>query len=377
MTSSDATVSDQSRFIGVELLRGVAVCLTFVMHFAWLEAATFLAVDIEQVSICHSRSVEAIALCVGYGSLYGVYIFFMISGFLIGRQWLTRSSYSPLRFFTARARRIFPAFWAALIGALCLAIYRNVPVPTSASDWAANASLINWFSPATSPPWLIVSWSLQVEWLFYLSMPLLASALKRTPDKYRVLALWSITLILVLALKAIGERHFAYPVYFSIGITLSLMPEKQATSIARQTPLALMITLILALQVAYTFLEPVGAAKPAWKLTWFDAFAAAFAIFGGLAFVKCALEPPKWMLTNWLQWLGKYSYSFYLWHLSVLILVFHGANNSLMHGWLQNANWAFRWFLLIGSALAITIVVSALSYRIFEAPYFSSRNRER
>ena len=369
--------NDRTRLAGVESLRGIAVALTFLMHFVWFEAATFLTVDVERVNICRDGSLEKTIVCISYASLYGVYIFFMISGFLIGRQWLNRNDLSLFRFLRARAYRIFPAFWVALMGAFLLAVYRSVPISTSAFDWFANAFLINWFAPAISPPWLIVSWSLQVEWIFYLIMPLGALLLKGVPEKYRCVMLWIVTLLLVIALKGIGERHFAYPLYFAIGITLSLTRVEQAKSVVRRTPLALLIALILFIQVAYAFLEPIGTPKAAWQITWFDAFAGAFAMCGGLAFIKCALEPPTWLLGDWLQWLGKHSYSFYLWHLSVLILVFHGANNSEIHASLQQVNWALRWLVLIGVSLLATVAASAASYRMFEAPYFSAVTRGR
>lgn len=377
MTEAKEVINHRTRLVGVESMRGVAVVLTFLMHFAWLEAATFLSVDIERNNICRGESIEQTVVCVSYGSLYGVYIFFMISGFLIGRQWLARSDISLLYFLKARAYRIFPAFWVALAGAYLLAIYRGVPIQNSVLDGLANASLINWFAPAASPPWLIVSWSLQVEWIFYLVMPLVALLLRPIPEKRRITTLWLVTLLLVIALKGIGERHFAYPVYFAIGITLSLTPETQAARFARRMPLALGITSIFLMQLTYAFLEPIGAPKPAWHVTWFDAFAGAFAVCGGLVFVKCALEPPRWLVSDWLQWLGKHSYSFYLWHLSVLILVFHWANNSEIHALLQQANWGLRWLLLIGVSLVVTIAASAVSYRVFEAPYFAARSHGR
>lgn len=83
------------------------------------------------------------------------YFFFMISGLLIGRQWIAQVSEHSLGFLSRVSGR-FPALWAALAGFYLVTTILGSPPSSHWGDVAANTLLINWFAPQWSTPWLIV-----------------------------------------------------------------------------------------------------------------------------------------------------------------------------------------------------------------------------
>ena len=368
----DLPTSERERLYGLDALRAIAVTLTFVMHFAWLYGNTFLKADLEFLSLKTAAGAEQTWLQLSYYSLYGVYFFFMISGLLIGRQWIGSSERTLFGFLVARVWRIFPALWAALAGFYLVTTILGSPPSSHWGDVAANALLINWFAPQWSTPWLIVSWSLQVEWIFYLAMPAVAMLIRSITPPRQIPALMAVAILLALSLKALGGRHFAYPLFFAVGIAVALRPA-QARRIGEKLPLTALLTGLVALQALYAWTEPIGANKPAWTVSAFDGFAVLFAVLGGATFARVAFAPPRWMLNRFVLLLGRVSYSFYLWHLTVLILVFHLIHKTSVFVLLEEMHWVLRWVLLAGITGLLSICTAIVSYRLFEATYFSAR----
>jgi len=366
----------QTRLSGIDALRAVAVLLTFAMHYSWFFSATYLALDPERTTLAGATTLEQAVALLPYFSLYGVYLFFMISGYLIGGRWLREDSPPMLDYIRDRAWRIFPAFWVALLAAWALTHARGVSLDASVAHVLFNASLLNWFAPEAHPPWLIVSWSLQVEWLFYLSMPIVAWLLRRVPRTARVWALWILTAILCVMLKSLGERHFAYPAFFAVGIFVALK-EVDARHWAAHIRMFPVIAAMLVLHVMYAFAEPIGAAKPPWSMGFFDGFSLLFVLAGGAFFVKITFDPPRWAINRAMVALGRISYSFYLWHLLVLITIFDLANKTSVTSWVVALPSWLRGLLLFSLGLGASVMVATASYRVFEMPYFKAHARRR
>ena len=374
--TADESSATRERMPGIDALRAFAVTLTFVMHFAWLYAATFFNTDLESRHVELSDTVERAIVTGQYYSLYGVYLFFMISGLLIGRRWVTPNQPRVIDYLADRARRIFPAFWFSLAAAYALAVFRGITLPHSLVDVAANASLVNWFAPTLSTPWLIVSWSLQTEWIFYLCMPPIALGLTLLSPKNRSSALICITVIAMACLKALGDRHFAYPLFFVIGISVAINPSNFRT-IAQRLNMGFLAALLLILHATYACYAPIGAAKPAWQFGHYDLFVLAFAVVGGAIFIKMTFVPPTWLLARPILALGRISYSFYLWHITILIALFEIVAKAPLAYQLQGWSWGLRWLLLFIICGGTSIVVSWLAFRLIEAPYFASRLSKR
>ena len=136
----------------------------------------------------------------------GVDVFFVISGFLM-MQILVRTVESQglgarqiLNFYTARAIRIVPALVALVVAVLCIgwfalpmADYRMLG-KHAASSLTFMSNIVYWneanyFDASSHDKWLLHTWSLSVEWQFYLLLPLmLAAAWKWRPRRSFIVA---------------------------------------------------------------------------------------------------------------------------------------------------------------------------------------------
>ena len=134
----------------------------------------------------------------------GVDLFFVLSGFLIGRQAL-RSRDGIGRFWFKRATRILPAYW------VCLAVV--AAWMTVAASWNGRAphflSHIVMLQDYTGSIFVPAFWSLGAEEKFYLLTPLvglLIVGLRATWMRVSLLiVLWALP-ITIRALVAVGDR---------------------------------------------------------------------------------------------------------------------------------------------------------------------------
>ena len=131
------------------------------------------------------------------GSFIGVDVFFVVSGFLmtgIILRKLDAGTFSLAGFYLARGRRIFPAlafmclalivfgwFWLVLAGAIPLRDHRQA---CRRVEYLFFSNLVydragGYFATPANENWLLHTWSLSVEWQFYLTYPLLLMAATR------------------------------------------------------------------------------------------------------------------------------------------------------------------------------------------------------
>ena len=121
------------------------------------------------------------------GGFVGVDVFFVISGFLISRNIfhdIQAGSWSFARFYTRRARRLFPALFATLVLSFIAAVVLLMPndlewfATTALHSAVSTSNLLYWqelgyFGPNVERTALLHTWSLSVEEQFYLVWPLL------------------------------------------------------------------------------------------------------------------------------------------------------------------------------------------------------------
>lgn len=120
------------------------------------------------------------------GGFSGVDVFFVISGFLmtgIVFSGMERGRFSLLSFYFSRANRIIPPL--ALLSLSLMAVGFLFVIPKDFEIIAKHAlssllffsnhlylSEINYFDPSANEKWMLHTWSLSVEWQFYIVYPI-------------------------------------------------------------------------------------------------------------------------------------------------------------------------------------------------------------
>lgn len=220
MTSSDrrrVVPSYGPRLPGIEGMRAVAASSIVVFH-VWVGGSP----DGETVDLgAFTRFLPDLA--------FGVTLFFTLSGFLLYRPFvsaLLRSEPRPsfTKYLRNRMLRILPAYWAIfLVSALAL---QTVLVRGSDGDLVSGAItspellakhmlLLQHYDPATVATGIGPAWSLAVEMVFYLTLPLFVVLVfrgargARSRRELRLAALAAPLLLLVVGLAGKAIAAFA------------------------------------------------------------------------------------------------------------------------------------------------------------------------
>jgi peptidoglycan/LPS O-acetylase OafA/YrhL len=159
---------------GIAILRGIAALSVLLFHSVGHVAHDPLWPPMEWIrSVCLQ-------------GWLGVHVFFVISGYCMHSKMdkLAAAHHGGGAFLADRFWRIMPTYWAALGFSLFLSV---LSAPFNSLGWSqtlsfhwksvlANLTLLHPFSQ--TDPLLLVSWTLTVEWGFYLLCFLLLSAQK-------------------------------------------------------------------------------------------------------------------------------------------------------------------------------------------------------
>lgn len=312
------------------------------------------------------------------GGFVGVDVFFVISGYLITgiliRQLEVRGTISFVDFYRRRFLRIVPAALLVLILTTAVTWLVFFPVRALATTWDALFSAVfveNWnlisrgtqyFASTSVPSPFQHYWSLSVEEQFYLLWPwllILAAALFRSQRaRRRALAAGLVVGILVsFALACVESELRPSVAYFStatrawelgIGALVALLPKSVSAALGDRPHATIWLT-GLALIVVSAFVITDSTTFPG---PW-----AAIPVLGTAA-ILFSDRAGRWQLglsNPVARYIGKISYSLYLWHWPVIVflvvLIPHPA----------------VWQL--GIAFALMLALSALSYHWVETPF--------
>ncbi len=327
-----------------------------------------------------------------HGGFVGVDVFFVLSGFLITgllvQETSTKGRIRFAEFYVRRLRRLLPALMTMLLVICTLAAFLLAPAEQSeqssaaamAALWLSNIHFafahLDYFAPGTETNLFLHTWSLGVEEQFYLIWPaLLVWLLGRDGPRgvvrlkigMTVVLLASLTACIWLTYKAPQLAFYMMPLrawQFSAGALAWLffkIPDGPAgisrwirhRSALRAAGWLGLVSIALAGVLfsadipypgAYALLPTLGAV--------------------GVIVAGCAANPAtgasQWLSWRPLQWLGKISYSWYLWHWPILLLG-HAVTGS-------NAPMYRALWVLLSLALACA------SYLIIESPIRNQRH---
>jgi len=335
------------------------------------------------------------------GGFTGVDIFFVISGYLIGGQIyadIRLGSFTYLRFYQRRARRILPAFYSVLLFSIAAALILLSPDELrmfardafAATLSASNISFwrfANYFDPRSNLNPLLMTWSLGVEEQFYLVIPLLMVLLARLRSRLVLpvlLIVCALSLLLAVRVVSLAPMQAFYLLpdrawELGLGVALAVfqqgrrpsprlsMPIRpRAPSILRKfeemtrdgwdaTELSPLITNLLAFTGLALILAPLFLLTPQ---SPFPGLAAIPSVLGTTILIAL---PPSFVNRRLLAlapfvFIGQVSYSWYLWHWPLLAFLRVATADVLP---LPAA--------LI--AVAIAFVLAVLSWRFIEQPF--------
>lgn len=303
------------------------------------------------------------------GGFLGVDVFFVISGFLITSlisAELNAGNFTLRTFYERRVRRLVAAtipviFFTTVFAWAFFTTDRYLEYAQSLIAFVTYTS--NWYflsvsgyfggSPETTP--LLHTWSLGVEEQFYLVFPLMMLLLHRKPKLIRpVLGVTALSSIVYSQyLLNLGNENIAYFSTLSrfwelmLGALLALSPTIVSRT-ARFSTIMRIAGLALILVPVFTYSSE----------TPFPGFAALVPVAGTLLLLAAAPEKKDPILaileSGPAVYLGRISYSLYLWHWPVL-----GAVRTLFF----DSN-----DLHIAIALLLSIGLAALSYHYVEQP---------
>jgi exopolysaccharide production protein ExoZ len=331
------------RFRNIQALRAVASALVLVMHACNLAA-----------SFGGDAGLIAVMLLVRHVGHSGVDQFFVISGFIMVMVSLRAldTEASPLRaaarFLWHRALRIYPLFWITLVVLLAIPA-----LPGSPHAWlgiANPAKLLLLVVPDEHP----VAWTLTFEIYFYgvVALIMLLGRPLFAPAFVVAAGLFSLLLAVKLLFGHLQGVYLLDPIAleFVIGAGVAALFLSGVRAFSR-TAIATGVALWI---VASALLPEATLISNTRFLTW--GIPAGLVLYG---FVT-AEHARGLVLPRWLRRLGDSSYSLYMWHLPVLILL---AVLWTAAGWFGSRAGGAA-FVVVG--MGASLVVARLSFVLIE-----------
>jgi peptidoglycan/LPS O-acetylase OafA/YrhL len=323
------------------------------------------------------------------GGFTGVDIFFVISGYLIGGNIygdVLRGTFRYATFYQRRAKRILPALYVVLLALLllgCLLLSPDELRDLGKNATATVASVSNLFfsrgvgyfaSKADENP-LLMTWSLGVEEQFYLVIPLLMVWLMRLRPR---LVLPCIGLVAVgsFALSCYQLQHSPMSAFYLLparaweiaaGVMLALVEirasQKRSAAAMRSHPSTRMRPSVVLEGVAWCGLALL--LLPFFLLTSFTPFPGPAVLPSVAACFVLLATPGAWVHRRLLSlppltFVGRVSYSWYLWHWPLLSFL------RIVLGRPLPVSWAL-------AVAVFSLALATLSFYFVERPFRSSR----
>jgi peptidoglycan/LPS O-acetylase OafA/YrhL len=298
------------------------------------------------------------------GGFIGVDVFFVISGFLmtgIVVRGLERGNFSLIDFYMARGRRIIPALAALCLTLVVLGWFLLLPSDYKQLSTHSGYSLTflsnieyffeaGYFDSASHEKWLLHTWSLSVEWQFYMLLPIVLWVAWRIRAG-RPAQTWVVAagFVLSFAASVLVTRSNPSAAFFLLHTRAWEMFGGGLVLLAGQAyPLS---------AAARSMLERCGLLLIALSAVLLDRHAVwpgylAMVPVAAAMMVVLANSASVFTSNRAAQWLGDRSYSLYLWHWPVCV--------ALVYGEVE------RQPLAMAAGMVATLVLGHLSYRLIE-----------
>ena len=357
---------DPSRNMAMEGMRGYAALLVFFIHatgYFLVFHQGVLVLDLHFHSVLRTwrlcTPLDTALVCLS-NVYYGVDLFFLMSGFLIMRiiekaRGANRFSYRG--YLGKRCLRIYPTFFFALALGIAVHVGYVKDRPFIVYDFLCNLFFLNGCDPLRLGvlSYAEASWSLFYEICFYLAMPCLllvtdCAGRKRLSAKLlRPVVILAVTLLIYDSMP-----RFAM---FTFGILVGSLSDDALKRLASQ----LSTRWVLAVYLAACATLSLTGMRTAYFLPLFGPAAM-------LLFIKACWDGGflnKVFSTPALRGFGNISYSFYLTHVSSIIVAAHWLREPLKSLPLIPA-----YAIFLSVCMAMSLCTGLISFAICERWYF-------
>lgn len=366
----DSPLNSSRRIPQLDGLRGIAIFLILVFHFAG------------GVSGIQPRLPMLLAYPINFGWI-GVDLFFVLSGFLIGGILLdARRAPNYFRvFYRRRVCRIFPIYFVCLIAVYFAAHYARFPdlpnllqpmVPLQSSVTFTQNFWMAYRNDSGAFAWA-PTWSLAIEEQFYLTLPALIYYAK--PDRLLRFLIGGIILapLTRLAIYLANPRLLSAMAYllpcrmdsllFGVAIAYFLRrPGAWEYLREHRSKLWTAVEVLTCLSLPFMLFRTQY--SPVVLLAGYDFLGL---LFSGVLLLALTEENVARLLRiKWLMSLGTISYFVYLIHEFVLGLTY-----------LAVRRYTTSWALTVLLSLTLTILIAQLSWEYFEKPFVALGHKER
>ncbi|QDP01973.1 acyltransferase family protein [Thalassotalea sp. PS06] len=265
------------------------------------------------------------------GGFIGVDIFFVISGYLMTRiifHRQTRNELSLTNFYTDRAIRIIPALTAmcAIVVVGCYFLLLPSEYKTLSEHVIASLGFVSnitywresgYFDLASHSKWLLHTWSLSVEWQFYILYPVVLIIAFRCLSKNNIKILVVIGFLISLGLSFWLTNKSANSAFY-------LLPSRAWQMLLGGLVFLYPLKQLIIWSKSLNFLGLVGLGLSIYLFSGNDAWPGYGALLPTIstALIIWANRQDSVFTNNFgSAWLGKISYSVYLWHWPIVVFL--------------------------------------------------------
>jgi peptidoglycan/LPS O-acetylase OafA/YrhL len=351
-------VGDGERLHFLDALRGLAAVYVVCYHMLLIPDPHLAA----------PRWAERFALAGGTG----VTLFFIVSAFsLCYTMPLRQHNANPLRsFYLHRLFRIAPLFYVLIAVTLVRDLWLFAS-SHSLSEIALSATFLFNLVPGRQEGFVWASWTIGVEMVFYAMFPFIHARTRTLSD---AVSLFVICLLAWLAIQLM--------------LDYVLLPEVLKDSVRQRSVFRHLPIFALGMLLHHAFAHGLGASAVAVTqrstgraLTWMGIFVFTAllqgwlpAVFGdsyywqgiayALLFLGLSLAPWRMLVNRTTRYLGKISYSIYLNHPTIVLLL-----APVYHALYRNApSLSVAFLASFAVTLSVVLPISALTYRWIEVP---------
>lgn len=311
------------------------------------------------------------------GGFLGVDVFFVLSGYLITDIIISKldgNNFQLINFFWRRVKRIFPALVVMLVVTSVAAYYILLPNYLIGFSQSLRAAIYfgsnyyflgedSYVSNSSIFKPLLHTWSLAIEWQFYIIYPFVVIFIDRFFKKYRLSVLLSLSIVSLLYANYIVPNYSNLAFYtlapraweLMLGGIMSFISLRKFNGLSQNGPGGTVCKALPTIGVFMVLYAMIFIDNHVLHPSFFTLLPVlgtcliiAFSNDDDIATAILSLPP--------IVFIGAISYSIYLWHQPVFVFF-----RFLQHAYITLKDFAWLTFL--------TFVLAYISYRFIESPF--------